>query len=95
MGIRQPSFGHVLGERRVEIENLLLAELHDGVGEHGFADRAGFEHRIGVDRRVRPGIQDTEASTPNERGVFDKSDRQAGYMRRSHERLNLHLESGN
>jgi len=30
--------------------NAFLAELHDRIGEHGLADRSGFEQRIPVDR---------------------------------------------
>ena len=76
----------------VQVEETPADELHDAVGEHGFAEGRGFEDRIQGHRLAGVRILRPEGALPGDRPAFDQGDGGPGNERLGQERGHLLLD---
>jgi hypothetical protein len=78
LGGNQPVGAQVVAGRRVEVDQSLFLQLHDGDRRHGLGDRVDPENRVLVDRRARLDVGDAVPMEPRQGSLADHPHRQAG-----------------
>ena len=73
----QPVGAQIVAGRCVQVDQSLLAQLHDGDRGHGLGDRGDPEDGVFVHRRARFGVGDTVPVEPGQGPATDHAYRQS------------------